>query len=165
VQQFLKLLNCHMEHAYNVDHTGPQVTDTSNTAQTIAFSPYTAKAFFAVDAPEDDDTYGIVVGSSNAAEANTDYKLGTQISDGTAAGELDYGAHVWTDAQVVGANVDLQIQRTFINNSGGNVTVEECGIYAESSNYYFCIIRDVTGTVTIADNQTLTVDYTIRTTV
>lgn len=164
VQQFLKLLNVHMEHAYGGGHTGPQVTDTSNTTRTLTF--IAADSHLAVDAPEDNDTYGIVVGSDNTAESNTQYVLGTQIADGTGAGQLDYGAHVWIDAQVVGANVDLQIQRTFINNSGGGVTVEECGIYVKSYNvYFFMIIRDVTGTVTVNDGQTLTVDYTLRTTV
>lgn len=165
VQQFLQLLNVHMEHAYAAGTRGPSVTDTSNTSRSFNIGGNDADLFWAVDAVEDDGTYGIVVGSDNTAESNTQYALGTKISDGTGAGELDYGAHTWIDAQVVGANVDLQVQRTFINNSGGNVTVEECGIYVKSEGWFFMIIRDITGTVTVEDGQTLTVDYTLRTTV
>ena len=173
VIQFLQMLQCHMEHAYSGTNTHA-ITDTSNTSRTIGINAgtvsYHNQNHWAVDAPEDVDTYGIVVGSDNTAEANTQYTLITKIADGTAAGQLDYGAHVWTDTQVVGANVDLQIQRPFINNSGGNVTVEECGIYiaaadTSATQRIFCIIRDITGTVTVADGQTLTVDYTLRTTV
>jgi len=180
VKQFLQLLEFSFRHAWGGAGDTVNIIDTGNTSRAAAMdtmnSATTAvpRYFFAVDAPEDDDTYGIVVGSDNTAEDNTDYKLNTQIADGAAAGELDYTSHTWVTSAVVGANVDFQIQRPFINNSGGNVTIEECGIYLKTwcvsgstmvTGYIFCIVRDTTGTVTVADGQTATVDYTFRTTV
>lgn len=176
VKQYLQLQEAFFRHAIGADGDIVNIIDTSNTSRAAQMgSIYTAmshtpKYILAVDAIEDDDTYGIVVGSDNTAEANTDYKIITQIADGAAAGELDYSAHTFTTSAEVGANVDLKIQRPFINNSGGNVTIEEAGIYTEHNDRsaaarFFCIVRDTTGTVTVADGQTATISFTFRTTV
>jgi len=177
VIQYLQMIEASFRHAYAATGDTVSIKDTSNTARDCLMTntgavTYALNGFFAVDALEDDDTYGIVVGSDNTAEDNLDYKLNTQIADGAVAGELDYSAHTFITSAEVGANVDFQIQRPFINNSGGNVTIEEAGIYIKtifSANaataWIFCIVRDTTGTVTVADGQTATVDYTFRTTV
>jgi len=171
VLQFLQLFEVSIRHAFAVAGDIISIKDTGNVARSIQASTLPlAYATWAIDCPEDDDTYGIVVGSDNTAEANTDYKIITQIADGAAAGELDYSAHTFTTSAEVGANVDLKIQRPFINNSGGNVTIEEAGIYTEHNDTsaaarFFCIVRDTTGTVTVADGQTATISFTFRTTV
>lgn len=171
VLQYLQYLEMSMRHAYGAVGDLVSIKDTGNAARNFQVSGifYTYCAW-SVDAAEDDDTYGVVVGSDNTAEDNLDYALNTQIADGQAAGELDYSAHTWITSAEVGANVDFKVQRPFINNSGGNVTIEEAGIYIStrdntSANRIVCIVRDTTGTVTVADGQTATISYTFRTTV
>jgi len=171
VLQFLQYFEMSVRHAYEVAGDIVSIKDTGNVARNFqAIINRDMYQAWSCDAIEDDDTYGIIVGSDNTAEANTDYKIITQIADGAAAGELDYSAHTFVTSAVVGANVDFQIQRPFINNSGGNVTIEEAGIYLKAVDNiatprFVCIVRDTTGTVTVADGQTATVDYTFRTTV
>lgn len=110
---------------------------------------------------------GIVVGTGTGVEDNADVALGTLIAHGAGAGQLNYGAQSKTTTAITGGNVDFILTRTFGNTSGGAITVEEVGIYSEgfSTPFYFCIVRDLTGGVAVANGQTLTVDYTFRTTV
>ena len=173
VIQFLQMLQGSMEHAY-AGTNSYAMTDTGNTSRTVAIGINSGVHYsgyhWSLNAPVDGDTYGIVVGTDNTAETNTDYVLGTQIADGSGAGQLDYSSHTWTDAAEVGANVDMYVQRPFINNSGGGITIEETGIYVTvqdsgATQRYFCIVRDTTGGVTVNDGQTCTVEYLFRTTV
>jgi hypothetical protein len=113
---------------------------------------------------------GIVVGSDNTAVTPADNKLGTQIAHGDAAGELIYGGCLVFPPVFAGANGSMEIQRYFENRSGGNVTVEEAGIYSPGfivagSAYIFCIAHDVTGGVVVADTEILEVTYTVQITV
>lgn len=122
-----------------------------------------------VDAPINDDTHGIVVGTGSTAETNTDYKLEAQLTEGVGAGNITHGAMVVGTAGVVGANVDLEIKRSFPNNTGSTITVAEAGVYAKQGifvPYYHCIIRDVlAASIDVPDKCALTVYYTLRTTV
>ena len=119
-----------------------------------------------VRAPVSDDDYGLVVGTGDTAEDNEDYKLETQITEGIGAGNITHGAVIAGSAAVVGANVDLELKRAFTNLTGSTITVKEAGIYTESQNQFFCIVRDVLGSpVNVPDNCSLTVYYTVRTTV
>lgn len=113
---------------------------------------------------------GIVVGSDNTAVTPADSKLVTAIAHGDAAGELIYGGCEVFPPEVAGASASMEIQRLFENRSGGNVTVEEVGIYSTGwlvagSAYIFCIARDVTGGVVVADTELLEVTYTVQITV
>lgn len=163
---FLKMLQALLD-----DRTNISCTDTGNTARTIGYSAsalQNMKLF--IDAGAGVTDYGIVVGTGTGAESNSDYALGTLIAHGVGAGQLSYGSTSWVDAQVIGVNVDLQILRALVNNSGGEITIEEVAIYARTTDAsgngrYFCIIRDLTGGVAVADGQTATITYTIRTTV
>lgn len=169
---YLQLIEHHARGAYNIVGAIIAVKNTANAAkniQRIDTSPY--QKVLSMDAPVTTSTYGIVVGSSNAAPAaNTDYALTTQIAHGVAAGNLQYGAHNYIGAAVVGANVDFVSSRPFINGSGNDVTARECGIYYTGNDntaaqIYLCIIRDTFADVVVANGQTLTVTYTFRTTV
>jgi len=115
------------------------------------------------------DTFGIVVGSGIAAEDNEDYSLATIINHGGGAGELNHGSQSVIEAGVVGSNVDLVISRPFVNGSAGNVLVKEIGAYCKAGGAAgdrFCILRDVLpATETVAPTETLTAQYTLRTTV
>jgi len=170
VKQFLQLLEASLRHEYGSAGHSVSTLDTGNTSRVIVTdSGKNTTEWWCADAVENDGTYGLVVGTSSSAESNTDYQLGTIIAEGSGAGQLDYSSHTWITTAVVGANVDFQVQRPFINNSGGSITIEEVGLYVKFSvptgTFIFCVIRDITGSVVVADGQTATVDYTFRTTV
>ena len=162
VKQMLQLLEVH--------HRGvgiANILDTSNTARTVMSSTN----HFKIEGGIGIVTKGIVVGSGLAAEANTDYALQTLIAHGVGAGQLSYQAVSFTTTAIVGANVDFIITRVLTNGSGGNVSVNEIGLYCAADDSigttrYFCIIRDVLpSTDVIPNGGTYTVTLTERTTV
>ena len=116
---------------------------------------------------------GIVVGSDDTAVVPSDYKLNTVIAHGKAASQLEYGGCSVGNYIESAPNVTFDITRYFINNSGGDVTAKECGIYAPAGSwgasqfiYSFCIARDILGApITIANTEILQVIYTVSTTV
>ncbi len=112
---------------------------------------------------------GIVVGTGDTAETNTDYKLETQLTEGTGAGNITHGECVVETAGIVGVNVDLEVKRSFINSTGIEITVKEAGIYSRlqyTPGAFYCIIRDVLApSIAIPDKCSLTIYYTLRTTV
>jgi len=122
---------------------------------------------FAIDGAINEDTHGIVIGTGDTAETNTDFALDVQLTEGVGAGQITHGAQVVGAAGVVGANVDLEIKRAFTNNTGSNITVKEAGVYV--TNYdarWHCIIRDVLAlSCEVPDRCSLSVIYTVRTTV
>jgi hypothetical protein len=172
VIQFLQLLSA-LNQA--TSKTIVDVTEASQTAKGTLYENTSNFVFRALEiaAPDDNADYGIVVGTGTTSPTNTDRKLVTKIAHGTGAGQLDYGAHNFTNPAVVGANVDYVISRSFYNGSGASITVNEIGIYAryyasvagQYYTFYACIVRDVITPITVANTQTLTVQYTIRTTV
>lgn len=113
------------------------------------------------------DYRGIVVGSGNLAEDYTQYNLETRITDGSGAGELEYGSNAWEVPEVTGGNVDFRLSRSYQNNSGGNVTIQEMGIFFYTSySYPILVARDVlSSSVTIPDGGIAIATYTLRTTV
>lgn len=172
---FLKHIDVFFNHIYNTVGTTVSIIDIGNVARDVrAWTTIDGASgkYMTVLSPDNSSSYGIQVGSGVTAPTNVDYALETQIAHGVGAGQLDYGAHSRTAAGVVGANVDFIISRAFYNGSGGNVGVNEIGMACATAEYntwtarYFLLIRDVLpSTVTVADTQTLTVQYTLRTTV
>jgi len=114
---------------------------------------------------------GIVVGTGTVAEASSDIAMGALIANGVGAGQLQYGLQGFTQPAIAGANVDFVMTRTFINGSGSTITVTEIGIHEQDSTHDTATtsrlaIRDVLASgVAVADAATLTVQYTLRTTV
>ena len=168
VLQFLQWVYC-----MNDDLNDLSMRDTGNTLRTVLED--TVCQFFDhmgyVMAGAGVDTYGIVVGTGTAAEDNADYALQTQIAHGSGAGQLEYGGQQETDPAIVGPNVDLLLTRNFVNASGDSITVEEIGLYVRiydeeliPAARYFLFLRDLE-TQAVANGQTLTVIYTLRTTV
>ncbi|HHW41254.1 MAG TPA: hypothetical protein GXX19_08920 [Syntrophomonadaceae bacterium] len=113
---------------------------------------------------------GIVVGTGTGPENFDAYKLTTLIPHGTATGQLQYqemgpGTLSWDS---VGKKFVQVLERIFINNSGGTITVGEAGIYAKiraSSAYYysFLIARDVLSpAIEVPNSSQLKVTYTIE---
>jgi len=113
-----------------------------------------------------DDDCGIVLGTDNTAPTVNDYDLGTRITHGAEAGQLDFGPQSKTGAYSTGSNTDLILWRQFVNNSGGGITVEEIGVYVvhDRASDKVMIIRDAKQ-FTIDDGDVALVAYRFRTTV
>ncbi|MBA7677972.1 hypothetical protein ES703_86239 [subsurface metagenome] len=114
---------------------------------------------------------GIVVGTGVGAVIPADFALGTQIAHGRGGGELEYGGCELLNIVFVNPNGEFTIRRYFTNNSGGGITVEEVGIYSVGVNYStsgawpFCIARDLTGGIAVADTEILRATYVPQITV
>jgi hypothetical protein len=100
-------------------------------------------------------TNGIVVGTGNAAVLVTDHALQTLIAHGVGAGQLSYSAvdfpNTWS---VVGNQSYMDIRRFVTNNSPGNITIEEIGLYViDTSTNKFCIERTLFNTTILVGNN------------
>jgi len=117
------------------------------------------------------DSFGIVIGTSNTANSTSTFALGSQIANGTSAGQMQYGATNIGALTTSGNTVSFTANRTFTNNSGGSITVAEVGIYLAVANdvqatYYTAMARDVLASaVTVANTTPITVYYTIQLTI
>jgi len=119
-------------------------------------------------APVTNDTYGMMVGTGTTPVVNADYVMETKIVHGVGAGELQYGASSIVTAAEVGANVDLQLIRTFTNGSGNTINVTEIGIISlanDGAAQYFLTLHEIVTLTAVTNGQTLTVTITFRTTV
>lgn len=148
---------------------GFQLTATAvNGAESFIFlHSVGSSSSFNIGAGAGNSGFGIVIGTGVTAEDNEDYKLEIQLTEGVGAGNITHGAVSYGDAGVAGANVDFLLSRTFTNNTGSLIGVKEAGVYtATVQPYYHCIIRDVLpGTVNVPFRCSLTLYYTLRTTV
>lgn len=144
-----------------------RATATNGTEQNYVYGTYVCDGVFNVNAAVADYKFGVVIGTGDTAESNTDYALANQLTEGVGAGNISHGAVSFTGTAVVGANVDLEVKRAFTNATGSTITVKEAGVYVGLADTYFhCIIRDVlAASVEVPDKCSLTVIYTIRTTV
>lgn len=161
LQQFLKFF-------YGLFRGQDQTAaDITGVARNIIENSGSSVIHFFIDAEVNISTHGIVVGTGDTAPTNADYKLETQLTEGVGAGQITHHAVTIENAAVVGANVDLETKRSFVNNTGSAITVKEAGIYTRwQANWSHCIIRDVLpGPVTVPDKCSLAVYYTLRTTV
>lgn len=122
------------------------------------------------DTPLGGQNNGIIIGTGNAAVTTGDYALQTRINHGEAAGEMVYAGTEIYLLTFANPNGSMVIRRFFENLSGGGITVEECGIYSpayisDRTTYQFCLARDLTGGVVVADTEILEVTYTVQITV
>lgn len=145
-----------------MSQTDVSVKDSANTARAI--SPHSTD--FQCNAVLSEETKGILLGTGTTPPANTDYNLETLIAEGGGAGEMNYAAASFIAAQVIGANVDLQILRSAQNLSGNTINVTEAGmLVVMDTNYRGLILHDVFTAVPVANGETITATYTLRTTV
>jgi len=131
---------------------------------------------FSINADDDDDSYGIVVGQGTTPPTPDDYTMQSKIAHGTGSGQLDYGPHTFLDVVVNDNESSFKVSRVFTNNSGAVVNVQELGIIVYQYIYFrvsntikasneikFLILRDVLGSpVSVPDGATLTVRYTFK---
>jgi len=158
VRQFLELL---WVQAYQVSENSPyQIRDTANALQNVCQSSYG----FACDAGIGVETFGIIVGTGAVAVDIDDHVLGTPIAHGAAPTQLQYGAVTFGAPASDATTSQFTVTRNFANNSGGDITVNEVGLYVKgflwNTTYYFMTIRDVIGGgILVPNGQTLTVNY------
>ena len=101
-----------------------------------------------INAPEGDDTYGIVVGTGDTAVTPDDYKLASQIAHGSGDGQLYYKACSVGKPNIVDSGVRVVVSRVFRNDGNSDITIAEIGIVAlviadTTSSAKVLIIRDV----------------------
>ena len=161
VQALLAILYSHVRQADNT----VSYKDIGGTLRLIRNSG----SSFALNAGDNDSSYGLVVGTGSGAVAVTDYVLQTQIVHGTGSGQLDHGADSFGSLTISDPNASFTIYRDFLNSSGATITVNEEGLYAGANDTgavtrFFCIVRDVEAAgIAVADGQNLRVTYTIQT--
>lgn len=104
---------------------------------------------------------GIVVGTGTDPVDINQFKLQSQISHGTGAGQLSYGGTSVGIPYIVGNKAGFVISRTFTNQSGANITVNEVGLYGHiSASYYFMFDRTLMS-ITIPNGESRTFAYEI----
>lgn len=163
VIQFLELVEALFEGI------SKNATDTSGAETQLYKSNINNANIGRCDAGVGDATYGIVVGTNagGSPEDNEDYALDTKIANGAGAGQLQYQSMNFFVPAVDGANVDFDMSRAFANASGGTITVKEIGLICKqlTNVVYHLLLRDVVADNDVDDGFTLTVAYTLRTTV
>lgn len=112
--------------------------------------------------PAGNTNYGPVVGTGTGAYDFDNYALGTLIAHGTGSGQLGYSITTFNAPTTSGNDRYFEIIRTFQNNSGAQITVNEIGLYGNSSSVYFCLARDLPTAIDIPSGQTLTLTYKVK---
>lgn len=112
---------------------------------------------------------GILVGTGTTANTISTYAMATLIAHGTTANKLSYGATTSVGYATSGATAYWEINRTFTNSSGGNITVTEVGAAGRTYNLSSTFIlfeRTVLGaSVTINNGSSKTFTYKFTVTV
>jgi hypothetical protein len=182
LQNFAKIFAAIMSSPGNTPlNTGGAITSTTvtkpdGTPATIYGEWYASTpgrgggAHIAMSAADNDDSYGVVVGSGTATVTPTDYNLASKIPHGTGSGQLDYDTHTVASSYTSSSSY-VEISRVFVNRSGGDVVVREVGLIAR--NYFkddsavrndvkYLIARDVLPSpVRVKNLGSLTVRYRI----
>lgn len=153
-------------------NTAPtQINDTAASSWSLG---YNSNGSFQINPGSGDSSVGVVVGSGGGsvpgtnAPTPTDYKLQTQILNGTAANTLVHGTNAVGTPTSDATRIYLTLSRLFTNNSPTNpITIYETGIYVKhnttSGVKIFCMVRDKLGTgVSIANGgASKTLTYTL----
>jgi len=105
--------------------------------------------------------YNFLIGSSNQAVSWTDYNLITPIANGSGEGKMAYGSITHTAAAYDDTRVWNRETRSFTNNSGASITINEIGYqtYIPISGYYMLIMRDLTDGIVVPATKVITFNY------
>ena len=112
---------------------------------------------------KEDDTHGILIGIGTKIVDAEDYALESKVPNGIGSGKMLYMSSEVGNVKVVGNDARLELKRSFINHSGADITVTEVGLAIKQ----FCpednilVIRDTIEPITVPNNYTLDVQYTI----
>jgi hypothetical protein len=111
---------------------------------------------------------GIYVGTGTGSVTTKDMWLENEIQNGTTAEKLTYGTATITQDTYDGTTCQVTFTRTFANNSGGTIVINEVGLALYSSTepglYRQLMARDVVaGGIPINNGKTLTLTYQFQT--
>ena len=121
------------------------------TPTTLAYA-----SVFRCNAGAGDASFGIVVGSGTPGA----HKLGNKIPHGTGSGQLEYENVDFSDFY----GQTFTISRNFVNLSGADITVSECGVYVKKNGDILPLILDsISPPITVPDQAMLRITYTIKT--
>jgi len=110
---------------------------------------------------------GIVIGTGTYTPTASDYRLVTQIGNGTSSGQMVYNNISFTAPSVSGNTTTFKISQTFQNQSGASITVTEVGLQVASSQTAnsvttVLIAHDLLSSpITVANLSVLLIIYTI----
>jgi len=140
------------------------ITDTGGTSQTAYSNMHRG---LRTDASTGTSTYGLQVGTGTGAESINNTSLGTQIAHGSGSGQLQYGAMSYGAPSTTGTTTTFRFTRVFTNASGGSIGVEEIGLVSNSGDFSkrYLWLRDLTGTITVNNGQSLTLNVDFTTTI
>jgi hypothetical protein len=118
-----------------------------------------------------DNTKGIVIGTSNISTNPNQFDLGSRIANGTGSGEMEYGTMTQSsDIAMIyptEGKADVSYSRTFKNNSGNSVIIKEAGMIAKTSSTSegidtagsYLIARWLTGDIVVPNGYTLKIYF------
>lgn len=154
VKAFLAHLLAHLSTS-----TVASIPDTTNTSRSVANS-----SSWSITGTSGAGTQGIVVGTGTTAVTLTDYNIQTAIVHGTGDGQLSYGGVTFDSSLTTsGSTLYFNISRTFTNNSGSNITINEVGLITASTNKF--LLDRTLSTNTINNGNSSTCTYKISITV
>lgn len=109
---------------------------------------------------------GIVVGTGTNAVDIDDYKLQTIVAHGVGAGQLQYAImELATGYTVSGSDAYFEIRRAVNNNSGGDITINEIGLYSLGYDGYVVCIDRTLSTTTVTNGNGKVITYKFQVTV
>jgi hypothetical protein len=143
--------------------------DTSNATKTLdLIESATAGALGKMDAPAENDLFGIQVGTGATTPDVEDYCLTTKILHGATSGKLSYGDVAIGVVAIIATTAKFTIARPFVNNSGADIDVKEVGLVGEFDddvpNLFYVLLEHTLLSFTIANGTSGTVTYTISVT-
>ena len=131
------------------------------TAGTIEYPGGGAHGFMKVWAAEGDDDTGLLVGTGTTSPTRDDYALESKIAHGTGSGQLYY-----YQTDVLYGSDYVEARRTFNNQSGADITINEVGLMAlyydvDAAAYRRALIARSLFTITVPDGGGATLYYRI----
>ena len=134
-----------------------QITFENGTTGTLGYDSRN----FGAAAGEGDTGRHIVVGTGTADPTRLDHALEAKIAHGTGSGQLYYGVGSFD----IGDDY-IELRRTFTNNSGADITINEIGILvyaydADAGTLKRALIARSLYTITVPDGGSVTLYYRI----
>ena len=168
---FVKILATFLSAPWNAAGSAQSITDTGNQARTVPTATASAEGqFWGWNAPAGTITYGMVIGIGTGTIAPSDYQLWSIIAHGSNPTQMVYAGQSYEAVAVVGLVSSIRATRTFTNNSGSTITVQEIGWICtayDSGNVqrYVLMIHDLLiSPQAVPSGATLTLRYTFSAT-
>ena len=108
--------------------------------------------------------YGIQIGTGTVQTYPYAYKLSTQVTTGWTYNAMTIDQQVSNPS---GSTINFNLTRTFVNGTGNTVVVTEVGLVINettSTNFNLLMIYDNGNSTSVPNGSTLTVKYTLQTT-